>query len=143
MQKFILASAIGMGFFAGSALAQNTGSAQNAGKVTNITGETGEVIVQRGTAIYSLGPDDEIFPGDKVTTQAGGTVRISAFDCTVELDPKQSIVINAEFCDTPPVTLNGGGARTALLIGGGVVGVAAIASLAGDDDDDDGSPASP
>lgn len=150
MRKFLLGSVLAVLPLMGVAHAQSVGS------VTGITGEFGEVIVQRGTETYSLSEGDEIFEGDKVTTRAGGTVEITANGCVVSLPSAATATVNTAFCTTPPTTLaeapvtdpvvaagGAGGANTGLLIGGGVlVGGGLIAAAAGGGDDDD-TPASP
>ena len=149
MKRVFVATAFVLTTGAGFAAAQSVGS------VTSISGEEGTVIVQRGTETYSLDADEQVFPGDKITVRAGGSVEITAYGCTVMVPSAASITVDAEFCTTTPITLAsepvtppdpvvaaGEGGNTGLLIGAGVLGVSAIAAAAAGGGGGD-SPASP
>lgn len=157
MKRFCLAALLGSVALSGAAFAQ---SDTNVGSVT-VTGETGQVIVQRGTETYSLGPDDQIFIGDKIVTRVGGTVDITAFGCTVSVPAEATITIGASFCDTVPVTVasntppasvagsveaaggSGAGGLGGLAGLGALAAVGGVAILASGGGDDDDTPASP
>lgn len=141
---------IALGLVAGSAFAQGIGT------ITAISGETGTVIVQRGADTYSLGLNDELFPGDKIVTREGGTVQFSAYGCSVDLEGGSMATLNADFCATTPVTTTAevlppaepvvtgvtAASNTGLLIGAGLLGAGAIAAAAGSGGGND-TPASP
>ena len=151
MRKFLIASILVVGLGSGAAVAQSVGN------VTGISGDVGQVIVQRGAETFSLGPDDQIFPGDKVTTRAGGTVELSAYGCSVSVPSEAAITVGPDFCTTPPTILasqtapapqpviaaGGGGANTGLLIGAGVLGAVGIAAAGGGGGGGSDRPASP
>lgn len=154
MKRLLLSSLIAAALLPAAATAQ-------VGNVSAITGETGTVIVQRGTETFSLGADNQIFPGDKITTRTGGTVDLTAYGCTVSIPSEATLVIAAtpeEFCTRAPITLAdsttpavttttttatiGGVPVGTAVVGGVIVGGVIIAAASGGDDDDD-TPASP
>jgi len=92
-------------------------------------------------------------------TRAAGTVEITAFGCTVSVPSEATVTVNAQFCNTPPVTVASQttpppdptvGAGTPTVGGlpvvgvvGAVAGVGVIAAASSGGGDDDDAPTSP
>jgi hypothetical protein len=122
--------------------------AQAAGSLTAATGDVGQVKVQRGVEVDSIGTGAELREGDVVKTGSTGTAKISAYGCERTLNPLESLTINAQFCEAVVAKLDSSGVSVAdatVASGGGIgsalplvalAGVgAAGAALAGGDDD--------
>lgn len=97
-----------------SATAQQASS--EAGKVIEIGGPLGSVIVLRGAQSYALQTGDLLFDGDRVFTRSNGTAKLVANGCERSLDPAASLVIDKEVCKIAPITLAGGEAAIAAQI---------------------------
>jgi hypothetical protein len=119
--------------------------AQGVGSVATITGETGSVIVLRGTETFSLSANDVLFEGDQVITQSAGATDITAYGCTKTLAALESITISPDFCTQAIASVAEEGtvlADAAIVEGTGGVGVAlpivgalvVAAAVAGGDD---------
>jgi hypothetical protein len=125
------------------------------GKVTAVTGDAGKVLVKRGSTIYSLGLNADIFEGDEVYTREGSSVAFSNSLCvgsqSEALGALKRVVVDRDcaavldLAETAQPAATGGG------IGLGAIGatpllilpVAALAALAGGGGGGGGSPASP
>ena len=142
--SFILRAAIAG--FAVSAISLSA-QAQGVGSVATITGETGSVIVLRGTETFSLSANDVLFEGDQVITQSAGATEVTAFGCTRTLAALQSITLAPDFCTqaiasvaadatilAEAAIIEGGGIGAALPIAGLVVAGGAAAAAGGGDD---------
>jgi hypothetical protein len=79
--------------------------APEAGKVIEVGGPVGAVIVVRGAQSYELNSGDLLFPGDRIVTRMNGSVKLSVSACEVSVDPTSSIVIDKDVCAVPPLTL--------------------------------------
>src|ERR1044071_5377291 len=104
--KFVVYLTLGLLAFVGL---PNAASAQPApsqlGKVLEIRGPLGAVIVLRGAQTYALQVGDILFEDDRVVTRSNGRVKLVANGCERSLDPASSILIEADICKVPPVTL--------------------------------------
>jgi hypothetical protein len=145
--SFILRAAIaGLAVSAMSLSAQ----AQEVGSVTTVTGDTGSVIVVRGSETFSLAAEDVLFEGDQVITQSAGATEITAYECTRTLGALEAITIAQDFCTQVIASVAEDGtilADAAIIEGGTVGGIlpfaaggllaaggVAAAAAAGDDD---------
>ena len=124
-------------------------SAQEAGSVTTVTGETGSVIVVRGTETFSLAENDILFEGDQVITQSEGGTEITAYECSRTLGALESITIAPDFCTQTIASVaqdeivladneivGGGGVGTALPVIGALAAAGGAAAVAGGGDED-------
>lgn len=75
------------------------------GKVVEIEGPQGSVIVVRGSQAYSLVAGDVLFEGDRIVTRSNGVVTISANGCEKTLSPTMSVIVDDELCNVAPITL--------------------------------------
>jgi len=123
-------------------------AAQAAGSVTSTTGDTGSVVVVRDGEIYSIGANDQLFPGDVIATRRSGSAILMVNGCEVALDGGEEVTVDANVCDAAAVrdaSIDAGGDMTfagntgPIILGAGAVAV--LVALAADDDDDD--PVSP
>ena len=107
--------------------------AQGVGSVATITGETGSVIVLRGTETFSLSANDVLFEGDQVITQSAGATDITAYGCTKTLAALESITISPDFCTQAIASVAEEGtvlADAAIVEGtGGVVALPIVGAL--------------
>lgn len=142
--SFILRAAIAG--FAVSAISLSA-QAQEVGSVTTVTGDTGSVIVVRGSETFSLAAEDVLFEGDQVITQSAGATEITAYECTRTLGALEAITLAPDFCTQVIASVaadgtiladaaiaGGGGIGAALPIAGIVLAGGAAAAAGGGDD---------
>ena len=146
------------------ALALGQAAAQQVGKVTNLTGEPGQVVAMRGNAAHILFEGAPVFLNDRVIAPAGSSVRIEAFGCNKPLRSGTMINVSEAMCKAKPASftsatttttnspalaapgiVGGGMGTTAAIVGGAALTTPAIIGAASSESDgDDGlTPASP
>jgi hypothetical protein len=115
------------------------------GKILEIEGPPGSVIVVRGAQAYALQAGDALFKGDRVVTRINGSVTLSGTDCERRLEPTTSVVVDDDLCratlasvedGSPLLQISGGLAAagigaTPLLLPGLLGTGAAAAAVAG------------
>jgi hypothetical protein len=98
---------------------------QNVGTVNSLTTPVNSVLVLRGGTVLTLAQGDAILQGDQVFTRTNGAVLITFNGCQKALGGQQSIVVDDQFCNTPPLVL-----AYSALIAGTAVGVGSTVAAA-------------
>ncbi len=99
------------------------------GKIIEIEGPPGSVIVVRGAQAYALQPGDALFKGDRVVTRSNGSVTLSANECERRLDPTTTLVVDGDICGTTLVTLDDPNSFIPLAAVGSSIGIGATPFL--------------
>lgn len=142
MGKFVLGAAM-----AASMVFSASAQSSQVGQVGSVSGDVGQVIVQRGGKTYSLSAGDALFAGDRIEVKPGGSINVSAYGCDRAYGAREAFTLAANFCapttvaeatgpNTPPPSAGPG-----LGIAAAAAGVGVVAALASGSDDD--SPSSP
>jgi hypothetical protein len=97
------------------ALAQSPAPApKEAGNVVAVDGPAGAVMVFRGAKAYALLKNDVLFEGDRVFTRPNGEADLTSSGCKQHLGKASSIIIDAKFCKTIPISLGDTGTKLAV-----------------------------
>lgn len=69
------------------------------GRVTEFTGDHGELIVARDGVVYWLSSGDELFSADVVRSMKSGTATIVYRECELTLPKDKDVILDNEFCE--------------------------------------------
>jgi hypothetical protein len=90
------------------------------GKVTAVTGQAGEVMIQRDGKTFTLASGAQLQDGDLVFTNTNGGAELTFSGCSKTLGGAQSIIVGPNVCRAAVSTISAG-----QVVGGVKIGTAA------------------
>lgn len=74
--------------------------------VQAVSNAESSVLVARGSGLYALSANDQLFAGDKVFTRTDGTATIFSNDCVVTLEPVSVVVLGDTLCGSDVASIS-------------------------------------